>query len=395
MRTIARFGLASLVAWTTLSLLLTAQAAAQADASAPGGIACTDADECDTGHCTDGYCCDVSCGGGCGACDGADRGLDGATNGICAVLPAGSVSPLGCGPYVCDGESERCPSGCVTDEQCITGAYCDTAASLCTYNTDCENDDDCGPSRHCRDGMCAADLATGGPCDSDGQCKSEHCVADFCRALCVIEADCSFIEWCNEGVCVPNEELGTACADDGHCGSGFCRDGVCCEEDCADTCMACSAEAKGEGEDGTCGFVVHGNNPNDDCEGASGSCSSGFVCDGAGACECAGSCDENGHTLLSGSDHEDCAPYRCVENPAATCLAECDSSSDCASGARCTRGECVEDTPQDSAPTDHAPAADDSSGCSLTNADRDRSLPWWALAALSLLAARRRNAPTG
>jgi len=57
----------------------------------------------------------------------------------------------------------------------------------------------------------------------------------------------------------------------------FCVDGVCCNTQCSSLCQACSAARKGQGVDGTCGNIINGTDPDNECSGAA-------VCNGSGAC---------------------------------------------------------------------------------------------------------------
>jgi hypothetical protein len=104
---------------------------------------------------------------------------------------------------------------------------------------------------------------------------------------------------------------GSACATDGECSTGFCRDGVCCDTACEGTCVSCNASLKGGGEDGVCGFIAAGDDPQDEClDGGASACMENGLCDGAGACQ-----------LYDGG---------CVAKP-------------CAEGAECASGICSVD----------------------------------------------------
>src|SRR6185436_10909765 len=67
------------------------------------GQACVDGDECASGHCVDGMCCDQACDGTCEACDAASKGSG--PDGTCSFVIAGTdprgqcqqQSPLSCG----------------------------------------------------------------------------------------------------------------------------------------------------------------------------------------------------------------------------------------------------------------------------------------------------------
>jgi hypothetical protein len=78
------------------------------------GLACAAADDCETGLCVDGVCCDASCGGSnpadCRACSVA---AGASADGVCAVLSAASVCRPAAGecdaPELCPGDAPTCP----------------------------------------------------------------------------------------------------------------------------------------------------------------------------------------------------------------------------------------------------------------------------------------------
>src|SRR5690606_15479232 len=94
------------------------------------GSACTTGDECQSGACVDGVCCDRAC-DVCGVCS-VSAGAD--VDGQCKPLPAGAKDPA-CS-LACDGEF-RCAS---------------------------------------------ADLAAGAACNEHRECASGSCVAHVCCA---------------------------------------------------------------------------------------------------------------------------------------------------------------------------------------------------------------------
>lgn len=80
---------------------------------------------------------------------------------------------------------------------------------------------------------------------------------------------------------------GNSCVTSDDCHTGFCVDGVCCETACDGVCEACSAAKKGSGEDGLCGPIKKGQDPDDECQAGTGNdavCVPG-TCNGAGACQ--------------------------------------------------------------------------------------------------------------
>lgn len=152
-------------------------------------------------------------------------------------------------------------------------------------------------------------------------------------------------------------DYGCACSTSTPCLVGSCVDGVCCKTACSGACQACSAAKKGSGQNGDCGPVADGSDPDDDCAlQAASSCGTIGTCNGAGACrlyaagtECAGascstptvstpasSCDGNGACVAAAP--VSCDPgYACVGT---SCKTSCTSASDCQSGWVCKSGQC-------------------------------------------------------
>ncbi|AKT37388.1 uncharacterized protein CMC5_015240 [Chondromyces crocatus] len=157
-----------------------------------------------------------------------------------------------------------------------------------------------------------------------------------------------------------NLEVGEPCGTASQCQSGFCVDGVCCDTACNATCQACSATAKGAGEDGTCGNAADNQDPHNDCESEDQTtCGRDGTCDGAGSCrlyptgsscgETAGcdsgvqtspdQCDGAGTCLIGGT--ESCGSYAC-DPTGMSCLSSCTTIADCATGFYCNaQNECV------------------------------------------------------
>jgi hypothetical protein len=155
---------------------------------------------------------------------------------------------------------------------------------------------------------------------------------------------------------------GAACTGDSQCDTSHCVDGVCCDSACAGTCQACAAALKQSlSDDGTCGVVLAGLDPHDDCAPAA-ECGATGQCDGKGACALApvgapctadgsssacinGSnnvkgpnCDGSGACVVDGSaSGKPCAPYLCKGN---ACTFPCANDGDCQVPNRCEGGVC-------------------------------------------------------
>src|SRR6185436_19515113 len=62
----------------------------------------------------------------------------------------------------------------------------------------------------------------------------------------------------------PTLAQGEPCSKDEACASGHCVDGVCCENGCDGTCMACSLAKTGK-QSGSCAFVLKETDPDKEC----------------------------------------------------------------------------------------------------------------------------------
>ena len=287
---------------------------------------CQSGDQCLSGHCKDGRCCNEACRASCQACD-----LPGAP-GICGAVTAGEDRDSCYGDKRCSGLGAcllKDGRGCDSATQCLSG--------------------------YCRDGLCCNAACTG------------HCLAcnlpsgkGVCTPVLGAEdADtCSDTRACDDaGLCKLKD--GRACQSGADCLTGYCRDNVCCHEPCAGTCRACNLP----GQAGDCLFVVN-EEDGDSCSGnracdAGGSCklllaqgcSSGDECL-SGACQdsvccdsdCSGTCracNLNGH---EGS----CAKVVLADDDTCTGDKTCNTAGDCllklgegcAQGSQCVDGYC-------------------------------------------------------
>jgi hypothetical protein len=354
--------------------------------------ACTAADQCLSGFCADGMCCNAACGGACDRCD-----LPGA-QGTCSPTPAGMAGTPSCGAYVCDGTNATCPTVCAADASCANGFYCATGAcapkqvagQTCTTNSACVSgfcvDDGAG-------GVCCSTACAGAcdRCDTPG--SQGTCVIDAqgaagkpscapyvcsgssaaCPTSCTSDADCEAGSYCNNGTCASKGGPGAACSDGHTCASGHCADGVCCNSDCTGQCAACNLPSS----TGTCTAVV------------------GTPVGGRSACAgigtCAGTCDGTHLDACTFPDTSTvCAPASC-HNGVAMLAATCDGKGACspAQGMGCGRAGCNGDVcgvlpDGGAAPADMASPPAQASGCSV-GAGRGSERPEAAGALASLL----------
>jgi hypothetical protein len=93
------------------------------------GHACASFNQCLTGHCADGYCCDTACSGDCNACSAAYKGSG--SNGTCGFAAARTDPKSAClsSKYLCNGTQSSCPTSCNANLDCTGGATC--LSNLC------------------------------------------------------------------------------------------------------------------------------------------------------------------------------------------------------------------------------------------------------------------------
>ena len=281
------------------------------------GAACTAANQCSSGACVDGFCCNSTCGQSCDACSAA---LTGMADGTCATTRAGGPgAPTSCSPYLCDGASTGCPNSCSQDADCASGFTCIAAACVPkrAVGASCQTAGNCS-SGFCADGVCCSS-ACAGSCDvcalalgssADGTCGpapagvagSPSCApfvcsgATTCPLTCSADGECQAGRYCSAGGCLLQRSDGAVCSLDHECSSGTCVDGVCCGSACAGSCEVCAASL-GATADGVCTKVLGAGSPSCSpysCGGVTANCPSsctsdlgcaaGFFC-GAGTCQ--------------------------------------------------------------------------------------------------------------
>ena len=292
------------------------------------GLSCSASNQCGSGNCADGVCCNQACGGQCQACN-----VSGSVGQCVAVAGA----PHGARP------------ACGTDGSSCGGACDGVTTAACAY-----------PTAQCRGASCSAGVETASAsCNGAGSCPAPvttscspyACGPTSCKTSCAADSDCAAADYCNgAGTCVPKKADGVACTASNQCGNGNCADGVCCNQACNGQCQACDvpgsvgqcvavsgaphgARTACTGS-GTCGGSCDGSNvsacayPIVQCRGASctaGTATAGASCDGAGACPAAVTTA--------------CAPFVCG---ASACKTSCTADADCVSGDYCDgTGACV------------------------------------------------------
>lgn len=293
------------------------------------GASCSAANQCTSGHCVDGVCCNSACTGQCQACDSPN---------------AGTCSPVTGAPH---GTRPACAS-----DGTLCGGSCNgTLTTACAYP---------GGSTECRGWDCNSNEATlQAFCNGAGACPAEQkqqcdpfvCGPTGCFGPCTSDIECLDGKYCSAGMCIDKLSNGTTCAAGNQCSSGHCIDGVCCDGTCNGQCEACDVA----GKEGTCSAVSgdpHGARPacNTDGSQCGGTCNGAtrFTCEYPGAgvrCRDA-SCTEDVATVpafCTGAGtcppevRQDCAPFQCGSTQ---CAGDCSIDADCNLGQVCVAGVC-------------------------------------------------------
>lgn len=202
-------------------------------------------------------------------------------------------------------------------------------------------------------------------CDASGQCvPSDQRSCGYyacargtptCMVSCSGSADCARGAFCENEACQPGRASGAPCGTQEECASRSCVDGVCCEDACEGACEACTAAKKGDGEDGVCGPIAMGTDPDAECtQSPVSTCGKIDTCDGAGACSlhpagevclgtvCAGlaslqgtsNCDGNG--VCVAGPVSDCPGNLACDSGGGACFTNCAGTNDrCAPGYQC------------------------------------------------------------
>ncbi|MBX3184036.1 MAG: hypothetical protein KIT72_00815 [Polyangiaceae bacterium] len=308
------------------------------------GLGCHNSDECESGHCVDGVCCDTACDGPCVACS-AER-VGGGVDGTCAPITAGAdpdsecldQGSASCGTSgACDGHGacQLYPAATVcSPSSCSEGVR--TLPSLCDGSGNCV----AGTTEICDQDVCDQDVCLG-QCSADSQCAGADRYCELVSASCRTVLD-----------------VGQACERGAQCASGHCVQGVCCDTACNSTCESCLAAHKASGANGTCGPTRNGTDPLSQCEdqGAA-SCGTNGLCNGARGCRLytsgtvcgASSCREDGQYqptrhcdgsgVCAATPSVSCYPRRCN---AEGCISPCALDSHCAEGHNCDlNGKCA------------------------------------------------------
>jgi hypothetical protein len=295
------------------------------------GELCSADDQCQSGACVRGICCDGRCARNCYTC-----ALPGNV-GTCTAVPAGQ-DPL---------------DHCTQDDaaSCARDGTCDGQGGCRSYQAGTE----CGPGRCTGSTEYAASTCDGnGTCHpgSSKSCSPGMCMNSSCATTCAHDSDCQTGFFCDGTACRLKRAPGVACTANNQCASTFCADGVCCTSLCGLPCFACNVA----GSKGNCAPVPDGQDARRECPAEpTASCGRAGGCNGSGACRvypagtvcvapsCSGSVATaaalcNGLGACGSGATAACAPYVCG---ATACLQTCASVADCRPGLSCTNGVCA------------------------------------------------------
>jgi hypothetical protein len=295
----------------------------------PVGMRCSEAAQCASQVCADGFCCQTECAGTCQSC-----GLAGG-EGTCSPVPAGMDTRNEC-------EQQSMAS-------CGLNGECNGQGACARYPADTE----------CASGRCSSGTEyAASTCDGNGMCKPgssrscapNMCTDSSCASTCTLTSECQTGFFCDAGKCVVRRPAGALCGMAIQCASNQCVDGYCCNTACTSLCQACNVAGKA----GTCSSIPTGTDPQNECPAeAPATCGRAGGCNGGGACRlhapstacgsqsCSGfietgarSC--NGSGVCVAAVTRDCAPYLC--NGTSACRTSCTSTSQCRAGNYCSAG---------------------------------------------------------
>jgi MYXO-CTERM domain-containing protein len=303
---------------------------------APGAV-CTTLNQCLSGICVDGRCCQTACNGTCQACAN--------TSGTCTNYSA-YTDPVDECTHTCNGNG-ACWDSCTLDTHCASNFYCNTGTSKCTPKI--ANGQKCTVAGQCSSGNCVdtycCNTACGAACDAcngldrlwpaspNGTCSiapntyagdpscSNHLrcsgTTAACLASCSTDANCDAGYYCSGTTCVQKKGNGVSCTAGTQCSSTFCVDSYCCDDLCGAKCQACNVS----GNLGVCTTFAAYSDPENECPN---------TCNGSTACW--NSCINDTH----------CSSGTFCQNN--TCSGQKPNGSVCGGGNECASGKCVDST---------------------------------------------------
>jgi hypothetical protein len=273
------------------------------------GESCSTGEDCQTGFCADGLCCNTACGDACQACNIAGQ------EGHCTSIANGNKPVHG-----------NCPALAANDiaKPCSTDGFCDGqgACRLHAMNTQCSAQ------------VCDTTTDVFTPpavCDGAGRCivvPSFNCApfrcenATKCWETCTVPnqaTQCSGANSCVSSSCGKLPK-GRTCTSGTQCLSGNCIDGVCCTQAvCAGQCEACDADPADKGECKPVTGAPHGVG------------TARAACTGDGSGGCGGSCNGTLRTACTYPTGA-CRTQSCstaTGSPVLTLAANCNGAGSC------------------------------------------------------------------
>jgi hypothetical protein len=280
------------------------------------GATCQNGNQCASGFCVDGFCCNTACVGNCGACNVAG------VLGTCTAYAPGDPGSPSCSPYLCDGASLACPTTCDDSvPDCVPSHYCDQPGlPTSSCQPDQGNGQGCTNGNECASGFCPTEDLV--------------CCADACSGTCesCLGADtggsdglCGFVEYAQD----PADECGSQlCNGAGSCDCGLqpTPPGGACPMPCTScngsTCLIdCSVGGA--------------------CSGATITCPVGFDCD----IKCNGNTTCKNKTVQCPADYAcnvECncggGDVQCCQNTIINCSTDGPCALTCGSGAQQCQG---------------------------------------------------------
>jgi hypothetical protein len=240
----------------------------------PNGVACVTSDECGSGFCTDGVCCNEKCDDVCASCSlTASKGTctpyaaDTDPEMECAAkspmappdMDAGSAPEAGADAGTAEagaGEAGAAmdaaasdafvvhpPDGGVVNNYKLCGGKCDGTRRACKFP---DKTMSCGTSfcNSASDVVSFACDGMGGCQLGVGQCLKYACgdTGGTCRTSCSDASHCLPGFYCdgNTHQCVDQKGNGLTCTLDTECKSGSCSGSVCCNTACNGPGLTCT-----------------------------------------------------------------------------------------------------------------------------------------------------------
>jgi hypothetical protein len=307
------------------------------------GTKCARDQQCASGFCTDGVCCEGRCDGQCEACG---------SGGKCAQVTG---TPAGARPACAGDAGDACAGAC---DGSVRASCVYPAAETVCGDAAC----DAGKASvvaHCSGGGACAKAQT---VTCPNGCEGTICAGD----ACVVSSDCKDAERCIAGTCAALADDGAACSTASDCSSGFCVDGACCDRACDGQCEACDGAKAGAcapvsgaphggrvqcTSDGTaCAGACDGKEPLG-CRYPSGTaCNDGACTPGQDGNEAVATVEAscNGTGRCPASAQQACGGFGC-DAKKRLCNGDCADGSACPDGKYCSAGVCVTARPTGSA----------------------------------------------